>query len=464
MSRIMFIDLECENKPYFGAVASPRHPDNYVVAVGQAIDTQPFDGAITGDYYEARPQKWLTIPDDVWLLVAHNAPFEMDWFLVQENAEITKFLARGGRIFCTAYAEYLLTNQQETYPSLDATAPKYGGTHKVDGVKILWEQGFLTSQIDKALLMEYLVGPEGDIENTRKTFYGQYALLVARGMWNMALIRMEGLLFNCYAMYSGLHVDKKIAFDELEKINTDLDSITQHFAVFRKHIPEYVEFKDSSDYHMSAWLFGGPIKYKIRDTWFEDDGVTPKYENLNCMKFGETMVQCDDISPEQFEACVRQYGAVERSKAGKSKGQPRVQKIKSGTPKQKWYDRLYECPAMLDLGDLPKELRKEFEREYAGKRKLADGSPVFSTGADAIEMLSKRQEFSADQREVLNLLLKFAKLDKDAGTYYLREVKDEEGNVIKQSGMLQYLTPQSIVYHTLNATSTVTTRLSGTKP
>lgn len=464
MARILFIDLETENKPYFGAVASPRHPDNYVVATGQAIDEQPFDGPITGEYYEARPEKWLTIPDDVWLLVAHNAPFEMDWFLVQENAEITKFLARGGRIFCTAYAEYLLTNQQETYPSLDATAPKYGGTHKVDGIKILWEQGHLTSQIDKALLLEYLLGPSGDIENTRKTFYGQYAMLVARGMWDMALVRMEGLLFNCYAMYSGLHVDKQIAFDELEKINTDLDSITQHFAAFRKHIPEYVEFKDSSDYHMSAWLFGGPIKYKIKDTWFEDDGVTPKYENLDCMKFGETLVACVNITADQFEACVQQYGPVERAKAGKNKDQPRVQKVKSDTPKQKWYERYYECPALLDLGDLPKDLRKEFEREYAGKRKLQDGSPVFSTGADAIELLSKRPEFSSDQREVLGLLLKYAKLDKDAGTYYLREVKDEEGNVVKQSGMLQYLTPQSIVYHTLNATATVTTRLSGTKP
>lgn len=102
MSRILFIDLETQNHRYFGAVASPRHPDNYVVAVGTACDTQPYDGPIEGEYYETRPTKWLTIPDDVWLLVAHNAPFEMDWFLVQERAEILKFLSRGGRIFCTA--------------------------------------------------------------------------------------------------------------------------------------------------------------------------------------------------------------------------------------------------------------------------------------------------------------------------------------------------------------------------
>ena len=51
MPRIMFIDLEVENHKYYGALASPRHPDNYVVAVGQAIDEQPNDGAITGEYH-----------------------------------------------------------------------------------------------------------------------------------------------------------------------------------------------------------------------------------------------------------------------------------------------------------------------------------------------------------------------------------------------------------------------------
>ena len=219
MSRIMFIDLETENHTYCGALASPRDPKNYVVAVGQAIDAVPFSGDITGQYFptkaEAEAAPWLDIPDDVWLLVAHNAPFEMDWFLVKQRAAILKFLARGGRVFCTAYAEYLLTNQQETYPKLDTTAPKYGGTHKVGGVKLLWEQGHLTSQIDKALLYdEYLVGEGGDIDNTRRVFWGQLKELQKRGMWDMALCRMEGLLFNCFAMDAGLHVDRNVAFTQ----------------------------------------------------------------------------------------------------------------------------------------------------------------------------------------------------------------------------------------------------------
>lgn len=473
MSRILFIDLETENHTHFGAMASPRHPDNFVVAVGQAIDSAPYDGQITGIYQNRKdlvPAQWLNIPDDVWLLVAHNAPFEMDWFLVQQREEILKFLKRGGRIFCTAYAEYLLTNQQETYPSLDETAPKYGGTRKVDGVKLLWEQGYLTSQIDKDLLYDqYLIGPEGDIQNTRLTFYGQVQKLQERGMWDMALLRMEGLVYNCLAMDAGLHVHRDVAYTLKAEQEGRLVELVESFRAHRQHIPEYVEFKESSDYHMSAWLFGGPIKYRIRDTWFEDDGVTPKYEKVDCFKFGEKLVQAkpngeDDMTPEHFERCVATYGAVDRYSSGKNKGQPKVHKVQSATPKQKWYDRTLVLPGVIPVGILPEDVQRSFKDEYAGKRKLADGSPVYSTGADAIEMLSKRTEFDDATRELLKNLLRFAKIDKDLGTYYLREQCDEEGNVVKQSGMLQYLTEHNVVYHILNATATVTTRLSSNRP
>lgn len=480
VDKIFFIDLETENHKFFGALASPRHPDNYVVAVGTAIDQGPVETKYYYSKTEAEAGGFLHIPDDVWLLVAHNAPFEMDWFLVKHRAEIGRFLARGGRIFCTAYAEYLLTNQQETYPALDVVAPKYGGTHKIDEVKLLWEQGYLTSQIDKDLLLEYLGGPNGDIENTRKVFYGQYLAAVARGMWEMMLVRMEGLIFNCFSMDSGLNVDRDTAFKQLEQQNEKLAELSLLFGQYRSHIPDYVDFKESSDYQMSAWLFGGPIKYRIRDTWFEDDGVTPKYEKFECYKFGDVFIPIANINagiwedengnPQQatpaecFEFCVRHHGAVDRYSAGKNKGQPKTHKVDSSTPKQKWYDRIITLGPLIDLDKLPKDIRNDFKQEYAGKRKLADDSPVYSTGKEAIEMLSKRQEFDEGTRNVLTQLLTFAKIDKDVGTYYLREESDEEGNVVKQSGMLQYLTPWGIVYHVLNATATVTTRLSSNRP
>ena len=71
-------------------------------------------------------------------------------------------------------AEYFLRAQHPDAQmcSLTDTAPKYGGTGKIDEVKALWDAGVKTSEIPEDLLIDYLVGtPEeqrngGDIRNT----------------------------------------------------------------------------------------------------------------------------------------------------------------------------------------------------------------------------------------------------------------------------------------------------------
>jgi len=488
MSRIMFWDLETENKPWFGAVASPRCPDNYVVLNGWAIDTQPYDGAIEYIRNESKEQAasrpWLSIPDDAWLIVMHNAAFELDWSLVQQRQELHKFLKRGGRIFCTAYAHYLLSNQRDTYPALNEIAPLYGGTHKVDGVKALWEQGKLTSEIDPALLLEYLISPtHGDVANTRTIFYGQYQQLTERGMWDMALERMEGLLFNCYAMDSGLLIDTEVAFRQLEEGEAKIASLRESFRAYRGGYPGALEFKETSDFHMSAWLFGGPIKYRHRVPKFNDDG-TPVWEKGDAVKMtgpvamtvflneqGHMPVLMDSGTPQERiewkdpETAGFDHGfTFERYKSGKNKGLIKVTREDTTTQKLIWEDTLYHAPPLCDLSLLSETIREEFLKEFTGKRKLADESPVIATGKDSLEFLTKRKEFPENVRKVLTDLDTFNKVDKDMGTYYLRKEYDDEGNVVKVSGMLQYMDDLNIVHHTLNTTATATTRLSSNRP
>lgn len=474
-NKIMFWDIECDNAVYYGALASPRHPDNFLVMLGYAIEDTPYSGEVKFDHYPTKaavPEQWLNIPDDVWLIVMHNAPFEMDWVLFQQRPQILAYLKRGGRIFCTAYAEYLLSHQLETYPSLDETAPKYGGTHKVDGIKILWQQGVLTSQIDPVLLAEYLAGSEGDVVNTRLTFYGQYTKLVNAGMWNMALERMEGMLFNCFAMDAGLFVDKEVAFKQRDEGEARLAVLDDGFQHYRTHIPEYVNFNPGSAFHMSAWLFGGPIKYTGRVPALNDDG-TPKYEKADFVKRVKdgALIQIADEGEYQVIVNSRTTPEVydfdeplERYKSGKNKGQIKVFREDTSEPKLKNAPLLFNCGSLVDLDLLPQNIQKEFRKEFAGKRVLADESPVFSTGKDCLDMLALRPEFPEHVRTILKDLQEFAKIDKDMGTYYLREEFDDEGVSVKQSGMLQYLTPVSTVHHVLNCTATVTTRLSSNRP
>lgn len=465
---IMFLDLEVNNNPYYGAIASPRHPENFVVMNGWAIEAEPYKGEVQYDHYPTKadvPSQWLNIPDDVWLLVCHNAPFEMDWFLFQQRPQIMAFLKRGGRIYCTAYGEYLLSHQLDTYPTLDETAPKYGGSHKIDAIKILWSQGVLTKDIDPALLADYLAGPQGDVVNTRLTFYGQYVKLVEQGMWGMALERMEGLIFNCFAMDSGLFVDRETAFRQRDEGEAKLAALAQGFAHYRSHIPDYVNFNPGSDFHMSAWLFGGPIKYVGKVPWLNDDG-TPKFEKANFVKRvvdGALLLVPEEACGDSL-AVLDFDQTLEKYKSGKNKGQIKIFREDTAEPKLKNADLLFNCGPLVDLSLLPQNIYKEFRKEFAGKRTLADNSPVYSTGKDCLDMLALRKEFPEHITKVLLDLQEWAKIDKDIGTYYLREELDDDGKVVKQSGMLQFLTPEDIVYHTLNATATITTRLSSNRP
>lgn len=464
MDRIVVFDLEVENHPYYGALASPVHPDNFVVASAWAT----LDGEVQSIYRPNKQDakdwaKFLDLATPGGILVAHNAPFDVQWLLVHQRDRFMRFLESGGRVFCTAYAEYLLSNQQDTYPSLDSTAPKYGGSHKVDGVKIMWEQGKLTSEIDPALLLEYLAGPDGDVENTRKVFIGQMQELQERGMLDMALERMEGMLFVCLSMHSGLCIDPEVAEKQRREIEQELQALTEKFKALR-NLPSEIEFKDTSDYCMSAWLYGGPIKYRVQDVWLEEDG-TPKYEKREAYLLADGgAVFLEEVQGMSIEEIEAKHGPLVRYRAGKNKGLPKVEKVASSTPKLRWYERQLVLPGGVPLSKLPKEVREEFVQRFSGKRLLADGSPVLSTGADALQFLLARPEFSDETKELLQDLLRYAKLDKDLSTYYLKEELDEDGNVVKRSGMLQYCTEHNIVYHQLNCTSTVTGRLSSKQP
>ncbi|MHB8154067.1 MAG: DNA polymerase, partial [Bacillati bacterium] len=163
--KVRIIDLETQCHPWYGQVASPHNPENYVVMAGWCDDIfggtpGPVQHLHFTSLEDERSCNWFNL-DGVDLLVAHNAGYEVSWFLTRYRDEFEKFLKRGGRVLCTQMAEYILSNFTDTYPSLDETAPKYGGTHKIDAVKELWKQGYLTSQIDPKLLAEYLAGPEG---------------------------------------------------------------------------------------------------------------------------------------------------------------------------------------------------------------------------------------------------------------------------------------------------------------
>ena len=468
MYKILHTDLETENHPWYGNVASAFNPDNFVVAPGWRVDTVNDDGTVSvGDTHHRYFGKaveadtgadWFSALDDCAIMVCHNAQFEIKWFLSKCRDTLEAFLKRGGRIACTALAEYLLSHQQELYPSLDETAVKHGGTHKVDGVKILWEQGYLTSQIDRALLIEYLAGPSGDIDNTALTFYSQQQKLAAAGMDRMYWERCDALLAFAYCEWFGLYVDRETAERNLAAQEAEIAELTKQLrGLLPDDLPEDVVFNWGSDYHMSALVYGGPVKYRHRVPYDPPQYVKADFYQTET---DGTLVRCDDPLLNQELVAAGQHNFV-RFKSGKNKGQVKVFREDTDEEKLKWADTSWMLPGLVNLQSLPAGIKEKYigkRAEFRGARLLCDGvTPVYSTSTDALKGL---KNFVPE----VGLMVKLASLEKDTGTYYLREERDADGNVTKTKGMMQYIGPDSIVHHSLNVTATVTGRLSSSNP
>lgn len=454
MYKILIVDLETENKPWYGQVASPFNPENYIVAPGWRVDTVQDDGSITvGEthfrYFDSVPAAdaggyWFDVLDECTLMVCHNAGFEIKWFLSKYRERFENFIRRGGRVLDTQMAEYLISHQTELYPSLDETAPKYGGTHKIDGVKILWQQGALTSEIDKDLLIEYLAGPSGDIDNTAIAFYGQMQKLLAAGMWRMFLERCDSVLAFAYCEWFGLFVNRDVAEKNRLEQEAEIARMTAELHKLLPVLPEGCEFSWSSRFHVSALVYGGPVRYRHKVPY-----DPPQYEKQNYWKneAGQRW-QAGPYGEPPVDALIY--------KAGKNKGMAKVFREDTDVEKLKWEDAQYHLPGLVQLTKLPEVVRSKFlgkRAEFRGSQMLCDGvTPVYSTSGDALKGIA------ALVPEVA-LMTALGTLEKDTGTYYMRT--DENGKV---SGMLQYVGPDDIVHHSLNTAATVTTRLSSSNP
>lgn len=371
MSSILIWDIEAQNVPYFGGVATPYCPDNYIVESGFRIDRTNADGTVScsdvgsvryesrEEFLQADPKQWLPIQDDTWLIVAHNAAYEISWALTFARDLFEGFLKRGGRVFDTMQGEYIASDFQNLYPSLDETAPKYGGSHKVDGVKLLWNQGVLTADIDPMLLHEYLTGPNGDIINTGLCFYGQCAVFAERGQMPMVWERMDAVTALAFCEFNGVYVDMPTARANQKEQEDAIAALKQTLQGFLPELPEGFEFNWNSNYHMSALVYGGMVKYKCKVPY----------------------------DPPKFVKKEVQDGVY---KSGRNKGMPKMVKVDTDEQALKWGERLFKFEGIVSIKDLPVVLQEKYaERgEFRGAQTLADGTPVFSTGTDAMKELA----------------------------------------------------------------------------
>ena len=228
-------------------------------------------------YFKSKTQQGnhLRIKSCDKVLVGHNIKFDLLYEMVGENPWLREFFQRGGRIWDTQYAEYLLHAQDRKYHmcAMDDIAESYGGRVKIDQIKAMWAAGIQTSDIDMELLEDYLIGTEvenrdsGDIGNTEKIFLGQVKLAKELGMYKAILHRMEGLAGTTEMEFNGIKVDYERAMQNLAVLNKTREEVDERLKEHISFIPEEVGFSWGSIYHKSALIYGGTIKYEKREPY-----------------------------------------------------------------------------------------------------------------------------------------------------------------------------------------------------
>lgn len=440
----MVFDIETTYGKSYGRVGNRWDKDFGLCSVGWLRG----DGAYTSDYV-VRDIKGtrqglnpmhdrLPMPDlsDINYLVGHNIKFDLLWYW--EHPELIKFFERGGKVWDTMYAEFLLSGQlynrnaQPDYRiNLKQCGKRRGLTYeKQDIVKALWDSGVRTEDVAEAILMEYM---HYDILTTEELFKVQVQQARDQDQVKMMQNSMDGLLCTTEMEFNGMRVDKELGLSQATELEGTLAVLRTKLDTHVPELPEGCEFKWGSWRNLSALLFGGDLKYTGREYALDAEGNKKYYQKT-------VKVHVTDA-----------LGNPVRIQSGKKAGELKFRNVTSPDIERGPKER--NC---IKVFTLPRQT-KPSSRWIAEEHPVTKEPLYYSTAKKVIEKLRNRGIGIIDD------LLEFRKIDKNLGTYYIR-TKIVKGKEV-QTGMLTNIQPtDGCVHGSLNHDVAVTRRLSGSEP
>lgn len=455
MSGYITFDVETTINSSFKRKGNPFDERNWVVYVGHKVQGQE---VVTTRYlHPDANQGWLAklLEHKPKLLVGFNIKFDILHAIVRDEVNrkaYMQWVAAGGNVWDCQLAEYLLNGMLPEHHmlSLDETAPRYGGDVKVDEVKAMWEAGIDTPDIPEDLLTRYLIG---DVTNTEKIFLGQLQRARDCGQTKSILLNNGSLLYTIEAERNGMAIDSELGLalaKELEDERTELDQRLQGY--LPADLP--FDFGWSNRYHLSPLIFGGRIKYEVREydlldgttTTTPPDAGDPAVYAYSSMDEVHYVLENGGTYNKAYYDLELAAGTPDLPEivfiqSGKNEGQAKTKKVKVPNrekPKSRMAEKFFEFPGVTE--------------PYKGWASSTPG--LYSVAGEVIEALGERNiPFLKD-------LGRRAKVNKDLTTYFITT----DPKTGESKGMLTLVQPDGIIHHSLNHTSTVTGRFSSSNP
>lgn len=455
------IDLETTIASLHGRKASPFHPDNYVVMAGWATKENPEPEGRRfpqSESYEQLGELFVGLLRGRRWLVGVNIKFDLLHILRDPVAYTAwqNWVADGGLVWDCQQVEYLLEGQDQNSHmlSLNELAMRYDEDTKVDEVKVLWEAGVDTPDIDPDLLARYLLGEtmpnglrrEGDIGNTRNIFLKQLAKVKARDMARLVAVEAGALICSIEMERNGMLVNKSKGLSIAAELREEL---AQAQAELDAYLPADLPFAFNwtNRYHLSPIVFGGAVKFERRQYDLAGGGTTFECpaagEGVYVQKDETHYVLADGKTAEcaWYEHVLGTEGVEDKRvqyKSGKNAGEYKTKRVKVND-----YDK-------------PKSRMAQDSWQFPGYTKpdpaWESSTPgLYSVASDVIDTLTANASVP-----FLKALGRVTSISKDVNTYFI----SEDG----QKGMLTLVGDDGLVHHSINHTSTVTGRLSGSRP
>ena len=190
------------------------------------------------------------------LVILFNAKFDLHWC---KRIGIT-FNVRLP-IWDCQLAEFILSNQQWKYPSLDEACAKRGLPRKLDVVKLeYWDKGIDTDKIPFEVLDEYL---NQDISCTYLLYLAQkkeFEKPENQKKYKLFRLQCYDLMVLQEMEYNGYKFNVKQAKEEVDKLEKENTRIV---AELNSLFPD-VQLNYSSNDHISCMLYGGELIHEYR--------------------------------------------------------------------------------------------------------------------------------------------------------------------------------------------------------
>lgn len=239
MNNALILDVETtiSNK------GNPFDQTNKLVVVGLRLN-----GYNVLEYYPDKESlKKIQYQIDNRLLVGFNLKFDLHW-LRRIGIDISKI-----KVWDCQLAEFILSYQQNKYPSLDGAAEKYRFPKKLDIVKTeFWDKQIDTDKIPRNILSDYLTQ---DLVLTEQVYLKQLEQFKSNGLMPLFRLQCADLLVLQEMEYNGIYFDVEKARKHAGEIHIELNEITKELSKYTNGLT--INF--NSNDHVSALLYGGTI-------------------------------------------------------------------------------------------------------------------------------------------------------------------------------------------------------------